>query len=78
MARSRSYVGAKVRLLRDITTNGGTRFRQGVIMKVLESYGRGGLSMVCYKRGHAMHLRGVNRYEVEVVEWRKKSEDEES
>jgi len=66
---SRSYVGASVRLRREVRTKGGTKFREGTLMKVSGSEGRGGLSLYCYKRGFRMSIRGVNRSDVVVVSW---------
>lgn len=73
---ARSYVGAKVRLLWDHYTTAGTRFREGTIMKVIGSSGRGGLWLMCYKRGHEMRIHGIKRRHVAVVSWPKKEEEE--
>jgi hypothetical protein len=72
---SRSYVGAKVRLRCDIRTRAGVRFREGTLMRVSSSNGRGGLALYCYKRGHCMWITGVRRSEVTVVSWTKEDED---
>lgn len=73
---SKSYIGAKVRLLRDHRTQGGTTFRKGVVMKVWDSTS-GGLSLGCYVRGWGYHITGVSKRDVEVIEWKKAKGDDE-
>jgi hypothetical protein len=71
---SRSYIGAKVRLTRDVVTRGGQTFKKGLVMRVIDSVSSG-LWLRCWKRGFCSSVRNVSKYEVEVVEWPKKKED---
>lgn len=65
MARP-SYVGAKVKLLRDITTRGGTTFKAGVVMTV-SSVERKGLWLSCYVRGWLYSVSQISRDDVKVI-----------
>lgn len=67
---SRSYVGALVRLCHKVETRSGTKFLEGTLMRVVDSTSAG-LTLVCYKRGWRLSVRNVQRYSVEVVEWKK-------
>lgn len=70
------WIGATVRLRRDIKTTGGVKFRAGTLMKVADSTS-GGLDLYCYKLQHRMSVRGVDRrWDVDVVKWPLKEEDE--
>jgi hypothetical protein len=66
-------IGAKVKLLRDHVTQGGTKFRAGVIMRVVDA-DRAGLKLCCYVRGWREDLWRVNRHDVLIVEPPKKDE----
>ena len=66
---AKSIIGAKVRLLRDIQTKGGVKFKAGLLMRVVHS-DSGGLWLRCYKRGWQQDIRHVDRSsDIEVVEW---------
>lgn len=61
------YIGARVRLLRDHTTRGGTIFRAGVIMLVGD-HTSGGLTLSCYVRGRCYCIRSVSPHDVLILE----------
>ena len=71
---TKSYIGAKVRLLRDISTRGGTKFRAGVVMRCRDSTS-GGLCLSVYSRGWCHAITGVSKRDVEVVEWPQENDD---
>lgn len=66
MARSK-HTGARVRLLRTIETRSGRKFRRGVIMRCVGG-DRSGLSLVCWVRGYRHDIRGVESWNVEIIE----------
>lgn len=72
---AKTYIGAKVRLLRDVTTRGGVTFRKGVVMKVTES-NRGGLHLSCFVRGWRMDVSAISKDDVVVLEWPKKEDED--
>lgn len=69
-----SLVGAKVRLKRTLRTNGGTTFREGVVMRVTNSHNRG-LDLQTYCRwGWGHSIFSVSSCDVEVIEKPKKED----
>lgn len=64
----KSWIGALVKLNRDITTNGGTTFRKGCLMRVTDS-NAGGLCLRTWVRGNWDGVSSVQKYDVTVVEW---------
>ena|SRR3990167_2252077 len=67
MAR-KSWIGALVKLNRDIETRGGTTFRAGCQMRVRDS-DAGGLTLRTWVRGNWDGVSSVQKYDVTVVEW---------
>lgn len=72
---SRTVTGAKVKLLRDLTTRGGIRFRKGLVMRVIDG-NRSGFALYVYVRGNYRSIHSVQRYDFEVLEWPKRKEDD--
>lgn len=68
------YIGAKVKLLRDMRTQGGITFRAGVVMRCSDSTSAG-LSLWCKVRGWHYGIRNVSKQDVVVIEWPKKDEE---
>lgn len=69
------WIGATVRILRDISTTGGTKFRKGTLMKISDSTS-GGLDIYCYKMQHKMSVTGIPKSWVEVITWPLKEEED--
>ncbi len=67
------YAGAKVKILRDINTTGGTKFRAGVVMRVSDSTSAG-LTLYCTVRGYYRAVSGIPKHDVEVLEWAESQE----
>lgn len=59
--------GARVRLLHDITTRGGRKFRAGVVMRVTWTHGGIGLTVRVRARWHFLTLRKKESYLFEIV-----------
>lgn len=72
---ARSYIGALVRINRDITTRGGTKFREGLKMRVYASTS-GGLSLRAFKRGWWYGVTGIPKWYVTVIAWPKKDKED--
>jgi hypothetical protein len=71
---AQSYIGTRVRLLRDLVTRGGTTFKKGVIMYCYDSTSSG-LKLTVRKRGWTQTITDISKYDVEVVEGPRKKED---
>lgn len=71
----KTYIGALVRLNRDITTTGGTKFKAGLRMRCVGSTS-GGLELRCYKRGWREYVVGIPKWWVTVIEWPKDKEED--
>lgn len=68
MSQKERWIGAIVRLKRDIETRGGVIFRAGVKMKVMDS-NAGGLWLRTYKRGWWHSVNGIRKFDVVVLQW---------
>jgi|CXWL01.1.fsa_nt_gi hypothetical protein len=78
MARH-SLEGARVRLIRDIETKGGVKFKKGLTMRVtcVEVGGRGGkIAVGCFKRGWYKSVHRISRDDFDVIEYAKDKEED--
>lgn len=68
------WVGAKVRLLRDVRTNGGQVFRAGCVMRVVDRTSGGLYLRAVTKRGVWLSITRVQVWSVELLEEGEKPE----
>ena len=67
MAKPDIQPGGRVRLRCDVTTNGGVKFRAGVVMRVVSTAGEYYLRVVVRGRRHTLLLKKKNAYLLELV-----------
>jgi hypothetical protein len=62
VAKLKAVAGAKVRLLKDIVTRGGTRFRAGVVMRLFDTDFKFSLKVSVRGRRHSLTLDKKDGY----------------